>query len=128
MKIDKHTGNPDTIRINKGRVELEVLGLKFKQSDTVFIYIPSLNISGYGSTFEEAEAMIEFSLDQFSEELMSLKNQSEITEYLSTLGWKQEFFKKKNFSHAYIDKEGALKDFGLTAEEIAAVEEEFIAI
>ncbi len=90
---------------------LQVNGLNFIDKDTkqFVIYIPSLNISGYGETKEKADEMIKESFDFFCSHLVSLDT-PQMNSLLAALGWRKNFFAKQ-FSKLYIDETGALKNF-----------------
>ncbi|MFZ6023794.1 MAG: hypothetical protein ACOYVG_04980 [Bacteroidota bacterium] len=103
----------ESLKVNarKGRVVLEVNGFNFIDKDTkqFVIYIPSLNISGYGETKEKADEMIKESFDFFCSHLISL-DPSKMNALLATLGWHKKFFAKQ-FSKLYVDEMGELKNF-----------------
>lgn len=113
----------DTIRITQSKIKIRVTAFKWKQDDTYFVYVPSLEISSYGNTKEEAVDMMNFSLNEFGMDLKNIgRKNSEVV--LSKLGWKQQAFATKNFSHAYIDKDGVIQNLGLEdVEDIELLEE-----
>ncbi len=99
----------------------------FDDHGHVIIYVPSLNISAYGDTFEEAQEMLEVALDDFCETLYSLP-EPQRTEELKKYGWNRNpLFKKKfEISDSFVDKEGLLKNFELSDD--TKVEETFLMI
>lgn len=77
-------------------IEGRVYGFQFVDSETkqFVMVIPSLAMSGYGSTVKQAEEMIEHSLKHF---ISSLTNASskEVEFEMRRLGWVQEKFHTK---------------------------------
>ena len=72
----------------KGAIKGNIGAFKFIDKDTkqYVMYIPSLEISGYGDTEDKAREMLKFSLDDFSKYLVSLPFE-QINEELVKLGW-----------------------------------------
>lgn len=117
---NKKPGN-DTLNINKnaGRVYFSLAALRFRDKDTrqIVIYIPSLELTGYGATEEKAEEMINFSLQDYFEYLVSLSSKK-ISSELEKSGWKHDALKNKEFSKAYVDETGELKNFNAVANSV----------
>lgn len=86
----------------------------FKDGGFHVIYIPSLKLSSYGDTAEEATQMMnEVVLKDFLDTLFEAA-ESDAMDELRKLGWVQSsFFRKKFTSESYVDKNGILKDFNL---------------
>jgi hypothetical protein len=79
-------------------------------------YLPSLNLTGYGDTKQEAhELLMKHVLTDFFEGLFTL-SQSQVVEELKKLGWEKSHFFNKEFSKSYVDKDGVLREFNLPAE------------
>lgn len=74
-------------------------------------YVPSLEISGYGETKEKAQELLQISIEKFFDFLFS--DATTAYDELSKLGWKRSWYKKKEFSKAYVDVSGDLKDFAV---------------
>lgn len=113
LKIKKTSNSPndkDTIRIKEGKINMSVLVHSGKQGDFYISYCPSLNVSGYGKTIEEAEDFLQVEMRVFCEDLFVMAS-DERENFLLSLGFKREKFKSKNFSKAYVDKDGKLRDF-----------------
>jgi len=96
----------------KIQAEVSVTQYQDKETNQFVIYVPSLDISGYGETIEKAQKIIEFSLNEFCEYLSSLSVKKIETE-LFKLGWKHDKLKNKEYSKAYIDMSGKLKNFAI---------------
>ncbi len=83
-----------------------------KDTKQYVLYIPSLELTGYGETLEKADQMIKFSLDNFFDNLCSLPTKkAELI--LRDLGWKHNTIKHKDYSKTYVDVHGNLKGFAV---------------
>lgn len=108
----------DQIHLKKVRnrykitAEVTVNQYQDKETNQYVIYIPSLDISGYGETVEKAREMVRFCINEFCEHICSLTPKKIETELLS-LGWKKNKLKNKIYSKAYIDISGKLKNFAV---------------
>ena len=100
----------DTIRIKRGHLNMSISVYTGKQGEFFLAYCPSLNISGYGKTEQEAEDFIKVEMETFSEDVLSMSS-IEKEKFLLSLGFQQERFHKKNFSKVYVDEDGKLRDF-----------------
>ena len=72
--------------------------------------IPSLNVSGYGNTEQEAIDDLKENTDQFWQDLFSLTVDLRHAE-LRKLGWTVDKIFKKKFSKTYVDDSGVLQNF-----------------
>ena len=108
----------DTIQIQYGKNEKSLNGLfkaiEFENDGFVVIYLPSLKISAYGKSREEADLMMkEVVIKDFCETLMAQKLDKILAD-LHALGFKKRgFFKTEMSKSAHVDKEGILRDFDL---------------
>lgn len=96
---------------------LNVLKFKDKDTDQFVYYCPSLEISGYGTTKEKAMELLKDSVDQFFIYLSQLPAKKRMDE-LSSLGWRQNKFRNKDFSNLYVDVEGKLKGFNVSMGDV----------
>ncbi len=107
----------EVIHIKKtgGKVDACLRVYKYIDKDTKHFvaYIPSLEISGYGYTKENALEMMESSLEEYFDFLLSLTGKKLEIE-LSKFGWKHDKLKNKDYSKSYVDISGNLKDFAVT--------------
>ncbi|TAE33468.1 MAG: hypothetical protein EAZ91_02320 [Cytophagales bacterium] len=96
------------------QVRLAVTGFTFLDHEHTIIYLPSLNLSAYGNSQEEAKTMLsEVVLDDFCENLIAL-SPVEAREFLGDLGWAMDAGNGLNFSNsAFVDKDGILRNFDL---------------
>lgn len=111
------------IRISDTVLEMSIITFGGKDGDYFIQYSPSLRISGYGKTPQEAEESMRVSIEAFALDLKKLSVKKRET-VLNSLGWSKERFKSKNFSHAYIDKEGVIQGLGLELEDVRTTEME----
>lgn len=84
---------------------------------------PSLNVSGYGKTKQEAQESFHHHMQSFWEELKPLKMQTRHM-MLKNLGWKNKLYAKKQYSKAFIDENGVLQ--GLKSAEINSLESQAV--
>lgn len=85
-----------------------------KDTKQYVIYCPSLELSGYGETQEQAQEMFRFSLDDLFKFWMN-GSPEVMHEDLKKLGWKNDRLFRKEFSKDFIDEVGLLQ--GLNAED-----------
>ena len=110
LSIDPDRGQLEFLRINKKGVALGVKTFSGKEGDFYLMYSPSLNLSGYGDTLEEAEESFSLSLDLFCESIHAM-NLIQRGQTLMMLGWSKVPLKNKNYSKSYIDQDGVLQNF-----------------
>ncbi|MHC5310638.1 hypothetical protein ACYSNM_11335 [Myroides sp. LJL116] len=67
-----------------GTVNANVTLLSFKEKDTFIVYTPQLDLSGYGSTYEDALKSFETSLEMFLDYTLNKKT---VHKVLIDLGW-----------------------------------------
>jgi hypothetical protein len=121
LSISEKTLQHDTLQINKNNGKVHTLAriFRYRDRDTrqIVYYIPSLELSSYGSTEQKAFEMLKTSLEDFFGFLIKL-SQKQMEAELAKLGWKQEEYKHKEFSKAYVDSSGDLNDFNAAADQI----------
>lgn len=114
MQVVKHknTLEHDTLRIKGLKVVGNLNILKFKDADTdqFVIFVPALEISGYGETEEKANKMAEFSVKEYFTHLNSLSIKKR-EEELFNMGWRTDKLRTKDYSKAFVDIDGRLQDF-----------------
>lgn len=110
---------PDSIKIDFERQRATGLlrVYDFIDHDNYIAFIPSLNLSAYASTKEEAlKRLFEVVVDDFFSTLTALP-EYKATEELKKLGWSRgKILKKKFESNTFIDRDGILKNFNLSEE------------
>ncbi len=100
----------ETIRIHKNIVTMKVVVIMGKDGDYFVALAPSVNVSGYGKTKEEARQSFGENAETFLLDIMSLDKLQRDKE-LSKMGFRKEVFKNKNYSKVYIDENGELQNF-----------------
>lgn len=122
LKIEKSRSrtSEETLRIlrSKGRAHGKVNIISYRDKDTrqIIMYIPSFDITGYGNTPEKAQEMVKFSFNEYLDMLLHLQS-GHMEKVLKKLGW-QKKVDTIEFSKAYIDSEGKLKNLNAVADEI----------
>ena len=97
-------------------IEGGVFGYLFLDKDTQshVVYVPSLDISGYGNTIDEAHDMVKFCIKEYMIELSKLPLRKIHLE-LFKLGWSKKKFHTKilspNFVPAHKLDEQGIKDY-----------------
>ena len=100
------------------KIRINTLICKDDASHWIY-YAPSLELSGYGDTPEEAKASFEENALCFFEDMEKLSDKARIA-YLQKLGWKAHHLFKKHYSKVYVNEQGKLE--GLHVEEITGIE------
>lgn len=113
----------EVLRIGSSSIELQFRYFQGKSDGYIIFYVPSLKVTGYGNSDEEAIKSLKVGLDAFCEDVYDMKPK-ERKDYLVELGWNQHRRKNKKFLYAYIDKEGILQNFDTPKE----VKEEMMEI
>ena len=118
----------ENIRVNKAKKKISgtFRVLKYRDKDTrqMIVYIQSLQISGYGATMKKAMEMLRFSMDDLFHHFMNLPA-TQLEHELAKMGWKKNQIRHKEFSQAYVDIEGNLKNFNAVNDE---VEDEVLSV
>ncbi len=113
-------GKPDNLQLHFGRPR-RARGTftihTFEDHGHHVAYLPSLNLSAYGDSEQEArDRLLSDVIDDFLDHLMDLKPEK-ITLELQKLGWsRNRMFKKQFKSNSYVDRDGVLKNFNLPKE------------
>ncbi|MCZ8145886.1 hypothetical protein [Flavobacterium sp.] len=98
----------DTLRIKGGVLSVEVTVISGKDGEHFVSIIPSLMISGYGSTEQEAMDSLDENMETFCEDFMKLSNEQRKAELIK-LGFSKVPYHTKNFSKLYVDENGLLQ-------------------
>ena len=107
------------VNLNKRSAKLTARLLRFRDKDTrqIIFFIPSLQITSYGSTEEKAKEMLNFSIDEYFQYLTGL-SQKKLEDELLKMGWKHVAYANKQYSKAFVSCEGELCNFNAVADEI----------
>lgn len=121
---DVKVADIDNLQIQENHISASLNVLRFRDADTnqIVSYFPSLDISGYGSDPEKAMELAKFSIKEFFTYLLSLSPKKCEAE-LRLLGWKNDKFNDKEFSKAFLNDDGDLKNFAAegTVERVTVV-------
>jgi hypothetical protein len=111
----------ETIHLNANGIKAIVNVMTGIEHNIWVFYCPSLNVSGYGNTKEEAHESFDHNIEVFLKDMFVLNLYQRI-KYIKSLGWKQDKIFNKQYSKAYIDKDGQLNN--LEVPELVSVEAE----
>ena len=109
------------INLRKRSITATMNAFKFIDKDTKqhVIYLPSFELSGYGDTFEKAQEMLKFSVDNLFDFLINL-SASEMQIELSRLGWKKSVF-NKDYSWVNADIHGELRSLNAVDDKVEQI-------
>lgn len=100
--------NEDIIRIKGDVLTLEATVISGKDGEHFISIIPSLMISGYGATEQEATDSLDENVETFCEDFMKLSSEKRVSE-LVKYGFSQVPYHNKNFSKLFVDENGLLQ-------------------
>lgn len=110
----------ETIRIDFKRRTLkgEFNGIKFIDNDTkqAVIYVPALEISGYGENYDKAHELLMATVTEYFPYLKKLTTEEFENEFRK-LGWKKGFFNKQ-YSKASVDIDGVLQNINAEGNKV----------
>jgi len=97
----------------------------FEDHGHIISYLPSLNLSAYAETKEEAlKILVEVVLKDFFENLMQC-SENKVFEELKSLGWvRNKILTRELSNNTHIDEKGILKNFNLSEE--TKIEEQLV--
>jgi hypothetical protein len=124
VQITKGKIGNDTLKIDSSKMQIkaQLSAFRFIDKDTLqhIIYMPSLEISAYGETPQKAEEMLTQTINDFFDFLVSLKPPM-IQQELSKLGWSNNRMFKKQFSKAFVDINGELKNLNAVDDKVERI-------
>ena len=100
----------EKIKITPNRIQGVFFNFTGKSGDYWVSILPSLNISGYGATENEAIQDLKYNVEVFSKDLFELDHFQRIDELLK-LGWTKHTYFKKQLSTTFVDEKDVLKNF-----------------
>lgn len=101
------------INLKRQHIAAKLRTFSFQEGNTHIVYLPSVEISGYGDTIEEAHDLAKITLNDFSQNLFKLP-ESKIYAVLRELGWERDrFFQKKMNNLSNITYEDIKKEFNI---------------
>lgn len=98
----------DTVRIKNGTLTVEATIISGKDGEHFVSIVPSLMISGYGPTEQEAMDSLDENMETFCDDFMKLSLEQRKSELIK-LGFSQVPYHTKNFSKLYVDENGLLQ-------------------
>lgn len=81
--MQKHHINA-LVGVDKGKINVGLSLVEFKENNITIIYSPALDLSGYGNNSDEARQSFEVALHEF---LKYTTNKSTLNEVLMGMGW-----------------------------------------
>lgn len=108
MNLNKE--NTEYLKLTPTGVKGKFLAFTGKSGEYWVSIIPSLNVSGYGESEEDAIKDLQYNLRVLYEDLYELTLAQRDSE-LKKLGWSQNKFFKRQYSSVYIDENGVLQNF-----------------
>jgi hypothetical protein len=111
----------ETIRIKQGKIRINVITASGKDGEHFIVVTPSLLVSGYGNTSEEAQQSFKHNMVLFCKDLLALNHDVRDAE-LRKLGFVQEKLATKNFSKAYVDENGVLQGLEPNTKKVSMLE------
>lgn len=114
----------ENLQINRHKksVKASLNGISFIDDDTKsqIFYLPSFDVSGYGETLEEAQAMAFDALRDLFDAIVDAPN-DQMLQTLKGLGWLKSPFFNKQFSKTFIDSDGKLQGFNIQENSLKTV-------
>jgi hypothetical protein len=109
----------EQLKMSKDSFMVKINVITGQEGDFWISISPSLNVSGYGNSKEEAQESYHHHMNAFWDELKKLKmDQRHLM--LKELGWTNKFYAKRQYSKAFVDDNGVLQD--LQSAEINSME------
>lgn len=99
----------DSIRLNHNNIQLKLVVSSGKENDIFVMLSPSIMVSGYGNSEEEARSSFEHNLHLFCKDFLNL-NREQREAYLIKLGFEKARLRRKNYSKLYVDQNGMLQE------------------
>lgn len=99
--------NLELLKIKNGKIEINTNVFTGKEGDYFIVISPAFNISGYGSTIDEAEVLFKACMDDFCESLLSLSH-DELSKEMAKLGFDNY---QEEYSKTFVDSNGELTGF-----------------
>lgn len=109
------------IRLKSGKLQLRAVTVSGKDGEYYVCVSPTLLVSGYGVTENEAKKSFEENLLLFCEDFMAL-SATQKNLYTKSLGFEKVKYHNKDYSKAYVDENGILKGLDLGKLSISTIE------
>jgi hypothetical protein len=106
--------DPEFIQVNQARKVIRGKFYTFRYTDRdtnqIMLYIPSIDVSGYGETEEMAKEILHFNMQELFKFLLAASGET-LHHELKKLNWKKNRFASKQFSRSVVDINGDLREF-----------------
>ena len=99
----------EQLRITKNSISVRINVISGKDGEYWICISPSIDVSGYGKSIEEAKTSFDENMDVFFDDLIVLPSVEKKT-VLREMGWRQKRYLKKQFSKAFVDEDGILQN------------------
>jgi hypothetical protein len=100
----------ETVRVKENTISIKAIVATGKEGNHFIAISPSILVSGYGNSKEDAQQSFQENLELFCQDLMKLSNEQREIE-LKKLGFAKVKFHNKNYSKSYVDENGVLQGF-----------------
>lgn len=100
----------ESIRIKNDTLKIKAFVTIGKDGEYYVAISPTLHVSGYGKTSEEAKMSFRENIEVFCDDLMALSNEKREHEIIK-LGFSKVKFHNKDYSKSYVDENGILQGF-----------------
>ena len=98
----------ETIRIKGNRLNIKFVSVSGKEGDYFVMVAPSIMVSGYGMTEEDAQSSFDENIEVFCEDIMAMTQEEREIEF-RRLGFAKVPYHNKDYSKAYVDENGVLQ-------------------
>jgi hypothetical protein len=122
IKITEHNEpKQEVLKVIKSRntVELTTKVVNWVDEETGqhMVYMKAFELTGYGKTLKDAKEMLKDSVDFFFYKIIKL-DPDRIAKELKKYGWTKSKFSTKQFSKAFVDIDGDLKNFNVKKSQV----------
>lgn len=100
----------ETVRVKEKTISIKAIVATGKEGEHYIAVSPSILVSGYGNSKEEAQLSFQENLELFCQDLMKLTSEQREIELIK-LGFSKVKFHNKNYSKSYVDENGVLQGF-----------------
>jgi hypothetical protein len=103
----------ESIRMYGSTLEAEIRIITGKDNDQWVFVSPSLNVSGYGNSIEEAKESFTHNVEVFMGDLFKL-GVNDRMKYIKSLGWIKDKFFDRRYSKVFVDSDGILQNLEMS--------------
>jgi hypothetical protein len=99
---------------SKVNARLQIVSFQDMETRQIVMLVPALKLTAYGTTDSRAYEMMKLVLNDYFDYLTSL-GATGINKELTSLGFKAEKYRKKDYSTTHVDEKGVLREFNPNA-------------